>query len=118
MHETSLAYDMLEIIEGVARDNGARRVRKARAEIGELTCIDPDALTFAFEAVCRGTVAEGCALQIVKLPLTLSCPSCGFEGPAEHELLGCPACEAQGARVLSGREMRLVSIDVEDEEDA
>jgi len=118
MHETSLAYDMLEIIKGVARDNSAQRVSVARAEIGELTCIDSDALTFAFEAVCRGTVAEGCALKIDRLPLIISCATCDFEGPADHELLGCPSCGAVGARLLSGREMRLVSIDVEDEDDA
>ena len=113
MHETSLAQELLEIAERVARENGAGRILSATLELGELTCVDPETLELAFEVVARGTLAEGCELALRRVPLLVSCPACGREGPAEPELLGCPGCGAP-VRVLAGREMRVVSIEVEE----
>lgn len=116
MHEASLAQDLLVLIEETARANFVRSVTRATIEIGALSCVSPDALQFAFEAMRRGTLAESCQLVIERTPLRVSCPACGAEGATTAEDPSCPKCRQIPVEVLSGREMRLVSIDVEDDQ--
>jgi hydrogenase nickel incorporation protein HypA/HybF len=114
VHEVSVAQRMVEIAVGAARDHGGRRVTGARLLLGELTCVDADTLTFAFDIVSRDTPAAGCKLDIVKVPLRLRCRAC--DRAAERGLGDpCPACGAPGGEVLAGRELRIETIDIDDE---
>jgi len=114
MHEVALAKNLVDIIDKTAADHGARQVVSATLELGALSCVEPAALEFAYEIVSRGTAAEGSELRIRQMPVIVQCPTCNTRGPGDLEALGCPACGASPVRVLSGREMRLVSIDVEE----
>jgi hydrogenase nickel incorporation protein HypA/HybF len=116
MHEASLARELLRLIEQAAQAHSARKVGAARVELGALSCVSADALTFAFEALRRGTLAESCHLLIERSPLRIACPACGAEGATDAQAPACPECGQIPLEVLSGREMRLVSIDVEDDE--
>jgi len=118
MHEAALAQELVAIIQRTAEEHRVTRVHSAVLELGQLTCVDPETLEFAFQGAGKGTVAEGCQLIMERKPLIVSCPSCGREGPAEDEYLGCPGCGGVPVQVLAGREMRLVSLDVEDPNDA
>jgi hypothetical protein len=40
----------------------------ARLLLGSLSCAEPETLRFAFEIAARGTLAEGCRLEIVHVP--------------------------------------------------
>ncbi len=117
MHELALANSLVETIVGVARKHGAHAVTTATLEIGELTCVDPDTLAFAFEVAGQDTVAKGCELKMRRIPLKIICNACGHQGEVEPTMLGCPACGEASVKVSAGRELRLVSIDVEDEDD-
>jgi hydrogenase nickel incorporation protein HypA/HybF len=116
MHEASIAQELLDLIARVAADNGATEVSVATVEVGELSSVEPDALSFAFEAMRRDTVARDCELVIERVPLVVECLSCGVTAPANRELLACSACGRIPVKVVSGREMRLVSIDVGDDD--
>jgi hydrogenase nickel incorporation protein HypA/HybF len=104
---------MVEIALSAADENGGGRIAAARLLLGKLTCVDPETLAFAFGVATRGTVAEGCRLEIVRVPARLRCGSCRLE--QERELLEpCPVCGAVGGEVLQGRELRLDAIDLEE----
>ena len=118
MHELSLAQQMVSTFDRVARENGAERVTTATVKIGVLTCVEHKTLTFAFEIASRGTLLSECRLIIESVPLVVRCAACGHEGEADRDLLGCPACGTGGVEVVTGREIQLKSIDVEDERDA
>jgi hydrogenase nickel incorporation protein HypA/HybF len=62
MHEMALAEGMLEIVESTARASGATKVKRVWLEIGALSHVAPDALLFCFDAVTRGSLAEGATL--------------------------------------------------------
>jgi hydrogenase nickel incorporation protein HypA/HybF len=113
MHELSLAQSMVEILAPIAREHGATRVRTAHLLLGELTHADPETLGFAFEVATKGTLLEGCALAITRVPLTGRCPACGWEGPLALGDRECPACGGVGFSVTGGRELQLTSIDVD-----
>ena len=116
MHEATLAHELLTIIESVAREHAARRVTTATVELGALSCVVPEALSFAFQVMRQDTVADGCRLEIKESPLVVRCAACGYEGASERGASGCPRCDGVPVEVVSGREMRLLSIDVEDDD--
>jgi Zn finger protein HypA/HybF involved in hydrogenase expression len=62
MHEITLCQRALELIEQQAVQNHAKRVTGVWLKVGAFSCVETSALTFCFELVCRGTLAEGCAL--------------------------------------------------------
>lgn len=68
MHELSLAAELLTLIEPAAQRHGARRVASVRLELGAAACVEDDALAFAFDAVTRGSCAEGARLDIARVP--------------------------------------------------
>jgi hydrogenase nickel incorporation protein HypA/HybF len=51
------------LIEQQATQHGAKRVTGVWLKIGAFSCVETSALTFCFELVCRGTLAEGCELH-------------------------------------------------------
>jgi len=115
MHETSVAQHMVDMALEVADKNGGGRVVGMRLLLGEMTCVDAETLSFAFDVVSRGTRVEGCSLQIVRVPTRLRCRACGAERGGD--LLDPCACGIPGGEVLAGRELRLDTIDVEDAEE-
>jgi hydrogenase nickel incorporation protein HypA/HybF len=113
VHEISVAQRMVDIALAVARENGGGRISSMRLLVGALTCVDSETLEFAFGVVTRGTPAEGCRLEIVTVPTRLGCRTCGLE--AERDLLEpCQACGSLGGDVLSGRELRVDAIDLDE----
>jgi len=61
MHELALTQEIVAIVCQAA---GEQRVRQVTLEIGQLTCVTPDAIEFCFEVVAKGTLAEGARLNI------------------------------------------------------
>ncbi len=112
MHEVSIARALLTAVERVERGPGTR-IAALHLRLGRLTCVDPDSLAFAFEIVSRGTPAAGALLVFDRVPVTGRCRRCDYAGEAGEEL-GCPVCGAVGLEVITGRELELVALEVED----
>ena len=115
MHELSIAQNMLETLEPVAKEHGARKVTTVTLKLGELTCVEPESLTFAFEVVCAGTVLEGCRLDIIRVPLTVTCETFSWQGETHIDDTVCPSCGGVSFAVTGGREIQLQSIDIEEQ---
>ena len=49
MHELSLCQNMLEIVENQCRQHNINQVTDLWLEIGALSCVEPEALSFCFE---------------------------------------------------------------------
>ena len=115
MHELSLATELVRVLERTAGRVRASRVLRARMRIGELTCVNPDALLTALEIASRGTLAEGCALAVDRVPARLRCLGCRavHGGPL---LAPCDACGVAAAEILEGRENWLDSVELDVEE--
>ncbi len=110
MHEMAIAEGVLEIVESTARDNSAKRVSAIWVELGALSAVEPQALAFCFDAVARGSVAEGAALEIVALPGEAWCLPCGASVEVVRRADPCPRCGSYQLQVLRGDEMRVREI--------
>lgn len=113
MHEMSLAESVLQIIENASRSQDFQRVKAVWVEIGRLSCVEPEALRFAFEAVTNGSLAHGARLEIVEITGQGVCLECSAEVElaARHE--ACPACGSYKMRVTGGEDMRVRELEVE-----
>ncbi|BCX89649.1 hydrogenase nickel incorporation protein HypA/HybF [Methylomarinovum tepidoasis] len=110
MHELSLAESLREIIETEAGRQGFSRVERVILQVGALSCVEPEAMRFCFDAVMAGSVAEGGVLEIVEVPGRGRCGGCG---EAEMGALydPCPGC-GRPLEVVQGREIRLLELSV------
>ena len=121
VHELSIANEIVAVAERTA---GGLPVAVVRVKVGRLRQVVPEYLDFYFEAAARGTVCEGAAMEWERLPSLLRCDRCATEwdpapAPArtEDELLvdfRCPGCRSGLHSVVSGDELLVESIDVED----
>ena len=114
MHELSICLDLVRQLDEVASRHGATRVTRAVVRIGPLSGIEPAQLADAFVIARAGTVAVGAELEIDHAPLEIRCRSCGGAGRATPNRLLCPACGDWRVDVLSGTEMILASVELED----
>ena len=112
MHEMALCESVLQIVEEQARTGGFSRVLTVRLELGALACVEPEAMRFNFEVVSQGTVAEGAALQIDRVPARAWCSECCQEVPVERMFAPCPRCGADLLAAMGGDEMRVKELEV------
>ncbi len=113
MHEMSLAMGGLQIVEEAARAQRFRRVRSVLLEIGELSMVEAEAMRFCFDAVSRGTLAEGAVLNVVEVAGQGLCFNCNMTVPLAALYDPCPACGGHPVQATGGTEMRVKELEVE-----
>jgi hydrogenase nickel incorporation protein HypA/HybF len=113
MHEMAVAEGVLQVVEDAARGQGFSTVRALRLEIGELAAVEVEALRFCFDAVARGTLAEGARLEIVATAGRGRCRQCRQEVPLKARFDACPLCGGYRVEVTAGTEMRVKELEVE-----
>jgi hydrogenase nickel incorporation protein HypA/HybF len=113
MHELAICQALLEQVERVARENGARRVLSVTLSVGPLAGVEPELLEHAYPLAAAGTVAEGAALVIDTVPVMLRCRICAAESEAAANRLLCARCDAWQVDVVSGDEMLLQRVEIE-----
>jgi hydrogenase nickel incorporation protein HypA/HybF len=112
MHEVGIAQGMMKIIENEAAKHGVSRVSKVHVRVGELSNVVPDALSFAFDSVILGTVAEGAELEMDIVPAKGRCDGCGIEFDMDKINIFCPQCDEMAA-IVSGKELEITEIEAE-----
>jgi hydrogenase nickel incorporation protein HypA/HybF len=113
LHEISVALSLLEGVEATAREQGIERVATVHVRVGALSGIVRDALLFSWDVVTAETICENSRLNVEEVPLVVFCERCGAErAPRPGSGLLCPECESVCPRVVRGREMLLVAMEV------
>lgn len=112
MHELGLMQEVRRQALAAAEAEGARRITAIRLRVGELAGVEADALRFAFPVVMAGTIAEGAELRIEREPARCHCQPCDTPFEARDGCCDCPQCGTISRQLLSGRDLRLVDLDV------
>ena len=113
MHEMALAEGVLQILEDAAGKQSFTRVKTVWLEIGRLSSVEPDAMRFCFDAVTRDSLADGARLEIVEVPGSGLCVSCGRTVEIAAVYDPCPACGEFPVQPTGGTEMRVKELEVE-----
>ena len=113
MHEISLLESILDLIEENARNEGYSHVNRVCIEIGELSCVEPEALRFAFDVVMKNSLVEGAKLDILTIHGGAQCRVCAKTFDIDSLYDPCPGCQSFDLAVNRGMETRLKELDVE-----
>jgi hydrogenase nickel incorporation protein HypA/HybF len=109
----SLAEGVLQVIEDAARQQGFGHVRAVWLEIGRLAAVDAEAMRFCFDAVTRGSLAEGSRLEIVDTEGSAWCMQCSESVAVAALYEPCPKCGSYQLQVTGGTEMRVKELEVD-----
>lgn len=116
MHELPATRGMLEVALEAAATAGAHRILQVDVVIGELTSMVDDSVQFYFDALSRGTPAEGASLRFRREPALATCEQCGTTAEVRPPLVAaCAACGGTAVRVSGGQAFYVDSIEVADE---
>ena len=117
MHELSLAHEVYETARRSVEAHGGGRIEAVRLAVGELAAVEPDLLSFAWEAVTSGTPDAGARLDVDFRPAKQACAACGAapERVPGSWLRLCPRCE-RPLDVEGGDELEVLSVTFAEEE--
>jgi hydrogenase nickel incorporation protein HypA/HybF len=113
VHEVSLVESIVDLVAEEQRKQSFSRVRMIRLAVGALGHAEPDALRFCFDAVTRGTVADGARLEIDIIPGAGWCAQCCQSVRLAERFAACPVCDDGPVRLTAGDELRLSELEVE-----
>jgi hydrogenase nickel incorporation protein HypA/HybF len=114
MHELSVTQSILEIALEYAQRNQAQKIMAIQLQIGEVTDFDDEWIQRYFDFVSKETIAEGAQLRITRIPAQLQCGACSFVFPLDRNTWNsqCPSCQNKDTHLISGREFRVESLEV------
>jgi hydrogenase nickel incorporation protein HypA/HybF len=119
MHEFGIAEPLLKAALEAAQAQGALPIQEVRVSIGRLRRVVPEALILAFQALTKGTAAQGAALVWEEVPPRVRCRACqAIFRPADDWLWICPDCAAADGELLEGNELVLHSVTLRQELEA
>ena len=113
MHEVAIMTEALRLAIETATAAGATRVTKLRLRIGTLSGVVPEAMSFAFDVVCHGTMAAGAALEIETVRAACWCAPCQAEFECENLFNECPQCHDFSGELRRGREMEIAEVELD-----
>jgi hydrogenase nickel incorporation protein HypA/HybF len=112
MHELSIMEEAVRLAVDAAKSSGANRVLTLRLRVGAMNGAVPDALRFAFDVVCHGTMAEGASLDIESVPVAYWCAACRSEFMPGNFVNECPLCHNLSGELRRGRELEIASLEI------
>jgi hydrogenase nickel incorporation protein HypA/HybF len=116
MHELNIAEAVLKAVQTEAMRHPGSLPRKVGVRVGELAAVDPEALRFCFEAIIRETDLESLRLEVELCPLRHRCQDCGQEFIVRDYDFRCPQCGSERSVCISGDELDLAYLEVEEYE--
>lgn len=112
MHEMSICESILMSMEEQAKAQNFSVVQSIRLEIGPLAGVEPEALRFSFDVVTRGTLAEGCKLEVIEPAGSAWCMQCAKNVPVVAKFDACPDCGSYQLQITGGEELRIKDMEV------
>jgi hydrogenase nickel incorporation protein HypA/HybF len=115
MHEMGIATEIVRIaVASIPEEMAGSRVVRVHLKVGKLAAVVSDSLKFCFEIVARETPAEGAQLEIQEMAVAARCHACDHQWEIENTVFSCPRCGSGAIDMLSGRELDIESIELEE----
>lgn len=116
MHELSIAYELVNIAEEALKDADVKQVNVVHLKLGLLAGVVKDALHFGYDIAIKDTLLEGSRLEIEDVPVVVFCHECKVERILDTiQIFRCPVCNSPTGDIRQGKELELVSLECEDE---
>lgn len=113
MHELSIAISLVDL----ARKEAERvrgRVIALHIKVGPLSGVFKDVLLSSYEMASYDTSLQGSQLIIEDVPIVIYCSQCRAESPVgSMQRFCCSVCGAPASEILRGKELELVSLEID-----
>ena len=113
MHELSVAAALFDWALGEARTRAPKRLLSIELEQDPLSCLNPEALRFGFEALTADSRLSGVRLDFVSIDPTYRCGVCGEHLKTQPAPLACSRCGSPMPRLSRESSLSIRSIEVE-----
>ena len=113
MHELAITEGIIQAAVPEALKHGAKRVLEIRLKIGELSGVIPECIQYYFDIASKGTIAENAKLVVERVPVSIRCLDCGYEGPIDRRKIRCCQCDSINFKLIGGKEYFVESLEVE-----
>lgn len=113
MHELSLAQALVDQLEQLRAKEHATAVISVTVNLGALSGVDREALTFAFPLATQGTAVDGASLVIQETPAVVTCDACGEQTRPDLTNLACGKCGSRRVRITEGRDFLILSVELQ-----
>ncbi len=118
VHELSIVYSVVSSATEALAGQKVAKVNSVLLRVGVLSGIMEDPLQFCWGLATQGTVLAGSDLVIERVPVTVRCRPCGDDVALDGaQSFRCPRCGTLSLEVLKGRELEIVSLEVEEDGD-
>ncbi len=114
MHELGIASSILDTLTSEAEKRPGTRLLAVGLRIGEVSGINPESLEFCFQCLVKDTPLETIGLEIERTPRRHRCPQCNREFDVIDYEVECPGCGEFRTVLISGDEMEITYLEVED----
>ena len=109
----------MQIVEiaasSIPDDMESALVERVNLKIGKMTAVVPESLRFCFEIVARDTPVSGAVLNIEEIPVVARCEKCNIKWTVTGAVFTCKECKNSTVDIISGRELDIVSIEIQDD---
>ncbi len=112
VHELALADALIKTAVKELQSMKESRIISITVEVGKLSGVNIDSLSFCIPIVARGTPAEGCEIKFEEIEARVLCEDCKEEYHLEEYFLPCPKCGSFNRKFLSGKEFTLKNMEV------
>lgn len=114
MHEASIAQGILDIVAQYIPHDRAHAVTDVRVRVGDMAGVVPASLEFCFEAIVLGTPYRSARLVLERVPVAVACDACGARIETDDRTFHCPACHSPRIELVSGTDLQVVDIEIDD----
>lgn len=88
------------------------RIEQVHLQVGDFTCVEPDQLVTTWNVAVQGSWLAGAELVIEPVPLVGRCLACNSTyAPDLKNAYRSPCCDLPMEEIISGRELRIRSVD-------
>ncbi len=115
MRELNSTQSILTKALSKARQSNAKRIKSVQLAIGEISELDQISIQKLWDELSRGTAAEQAQIHFRLITAEVQCMACFMKYYPTEGKIHCPHCGSYGAKILSGEEFYLESIELDDE---
>ncbi len=117
MHEMGIALEVIRVATAsIPEDAPDARVRRINLMVGKLSAVVPDSLRFCFDIAAKDTPLAGAELVIEEIPVQIRCQECQATWTVMQPVFQCQKCGSRAVTVISGRELDIRSIEIEEDD--
>jgi hydrogenase nickel incorporation protein HypA/HybF len=114
VHELSICQSMIRIVDAAMAERTGAKLLRIFLDVGRGSTVEPVLLKDAFEILAAGGPYEGAELVVNEIPLVGRCRGCGKRFDYQEVALGCPSCDSTGIDIVSGLELGVREIEVDE----